>query len=100
MPTRIITTICSLTADLLSTESESSDRVFDETTILMGAEGLLDSIDLVNLVISLEQYIEDSHNITITIADEKAMSQKRSPFRTIGSLAKYVELLINETTQQ
>ena len=100
MTTQIISTICSLTSDLLSADGRSSDSIFDETTILMGAEGLLDSIDLVNLVVSVEQYIEDTHNLTITIADEKAMSQNRSPFKTIGNLARYVEILIDEKNQK
>ena len=32
----------------------------------------------------------------ITIADEKAMSQERSPFRTIGTLVDYIDMLIND----
>jgi len=100
MSNLIITTISNFTAELLSDAGKSTEENINQATVLMGEEGLLDSIDLVNLVVTVEQYIEDTYNITITIADEKAMSQKRSPFKTIGSLAEYVELLINETTQQ
>ena len=37
--------------------------------------------------------------VTITLADEKAMSQKQSPFRNVKSLANYIgELLAVEST--
>jgi acyl carrier protein len=44
----------------------------------------------------IEQNIEDEFDVSITIADEKAMSQKRSPFRTIGTLADYIDMLLRE----
>ena len=65
-------------------------------TVLFGKNGKLDSLDLVNLLVAIEQSIEDEYDITITIADEKAMSQERSPFRTIGTLADYIDTLISD----
>jgi acyl carrier protein len=65
-------------------------------TPLYGGEGQLDSLGLVTFLINLEQKIEDELNIEITIASEKAMSQKNSPFRTIGSLIDYLNQLINK----
>ena len=35
-------------------------------------------------------------NFSISIADEKAMSQKYSPFRSVDTLANYVMGLVNE----
>lgn len=34
--------------------------------------------------------------LSITIADERALSRKRSPFRTLESLAAYVDELLQE----
>ena len=34
--------------------------------------------------------------LTLTLADERALSMKESPFRTIESLVNYIEVLINE----
>ena len=65
-------------------------------TTLFGREGNLDSLELVNLVVTIEQNIEDIFDLSITIADERAMSQQYSPFRTIGSLADYIEMLLKE----
>jgi acyl carrier protein len=68
----------------------------DETTSLFGADGLLDSIGLVSVVLDIEQQVNDRLGISISIADDRAMSQKRSPFRTVGRLADYVLTLIEE----
>lgn len=68
----------------------------NETTVLLGAEGILDSMGLVSLIVAVEQDVEDKFGKEITIADAKAMSQKNSPFKTVGSLANYIENLLNE----
>ena len=65
-------------------------------TVLFGKDGKLDSLGLVTLLIIIEQNIEDEFDVSITIADEKAMSQKRSPFKTIGTLADYIDMLLRE----
>ena len=65
-------------------------------TPLFGNGGKLDSLGLVNLIVALEQNIEDELELSITLADEKAMSQKHSPFRSVGSLADYIEMLLEE----
>jgi hypothetical protein len=63
---------------------------------LFGGNSLLDSAALVSLLVEVEQQVNDACGTQIVIADDRAMSQKRSPFRTIGSLAEYVTLLIGE----
>ena len=65
-------------------------------TVLFGKDGKLDSLGLVTLLVIIEQNIEDEFDVSITIADERAMSQKHSPFRTIESLANYIEMLLKE----
>ena len=65
-------------------------------TILFGENGQLDSLALVNLIVIIEQNIEDKLNVSITIADEQAMSQKHSPFRTIETLMNYIQILLKD----
>lgn len=65
-------------------------------TSLFGNTGQLDSLGLVSLIIIIEQNIEDEFDINITIADEKAMSQNNSPFRTIGTLVDFLNLRLKE----
>ena len=62
----------------------------------MGQGSKLDSLGLINLIVAVEQNVEDKFDITITLADERAMSQEISPFRTVGSLADYIEMILVE----
>ena len=71
--------------------SKDNKLGLSKKTILFGKDGKLDSLGLVNLLVIMEQNIEDEFDVIITIADERALSQKRSPFRTIGTLADYIE---------
>ena len=73
--------------DSLSAEAKAS---LSTETPLYGKQGILDSIGLVSMIAEVEQEVEDAFGHSVTLADEKAMSQVRSPFRTIGSLADYV----------
>lgn len=68
----------------------------DEDTPLYGKDGLVDSLGLVAIVLSVEQTINDDLDSEIVIADDRAMSQKSSPFGTPGRLVDYTMLLINE----
>jgi acyl carrier protein len=65
-------------------------------TVLFGKSGKLDSLGVVNLIVATEEIIEDEFAVILTIADERAMSQKKSPFRTIGTLSNYVSSLLKE----
>lgn len=65
-------------------------------TILFGAKGRLDSMGLVNFIVGVEQRIEEDFQKPVSLTDEKAMSQRNSPFRTVGTLVDYIaELLGN-----
>ena len=70
--------------------SEGSKIEKSTETTLFGESGKLDSLGLVTLIVSIEQNIEDEFGKSMTIADEKAMSQKHSPFKTIDTLADYI----------
>ena len=58
--------------------------------------GSLDSFGLVNLIVALEQRVEDEFGVSLTLADEKAMSTSRSPFRTVSTLREYVQKLLKD----
>lgn len=64
---------------------------------LFGEGGVLDSMSLVTLIVDLEERLEQNFNQPFILASEKAMSQKRSPFLTVGALSDYVESIIMET---
>ena len=70
--------------------TDLSENSLNEDTPILGKGSSLDSLGLVTLLVNIEQKIEDTMNINITIADEKAMSLKNSPFRTIGTLTDFI----------
>jgi acyl carrier protein len=61
----------------------------DADTRLFGDSGVLDSMGLVSLVIAVEQAVQDAFGAPVALADEKALSRRQSPYRTIGTLASY-----------
>ena len=67
-------------------------------TQLLGSESVLDSIQLVSLIVTTEREIEDTLGVTLTLADERALSMKASPFRSVQSLADYIALLLRDTS--
>ena len=60
---------------------------------LFGKDGRLDSLGLVNLIMCIEEKFEEHTGSSIVIADEKAMSQSNSPFRSVNTLAEYMASL-------
>ncbi len=70
--------------------------VADKSTLLFGRDGVLDSLTLVNLIVAAEQKVQETLNISITLADDRAMSQKNSPFKSVESLANYIVMLVKE----
>lgn len=61
---------------------------------LFGDGSTLDSIGLVNLIVTTERIVEELTGKMITLATETAFSRKQSPFRTVESLAQYIEELL------
>jgi hypothetical protein len=74
------------------------DRQLSKTpeTRLLGPQSVLDSLHLVGLLITIEREVQDTIDVTLTLADERALSMKESPFRTIESLASYIKVLVSE----
>ena len=69
-------------------------------TILLGKNGNLDSLGLVNLIVAVEERVEDELGTTITLADEKAMSQEVSPFKSLDTLINYITKLLQESSDE
>jgi acyl carrier protein len=61
-----------------------------DTVLFGGAEGI-DSLSLVQIVAEVERAVEDKFGKRVVLADERAMSRRQSPFRTVGTLAELVE---------
>ncbi len=68
---------------------DTLNSVNRETPIFNG-EYAIDSLSLVRLVTTLESRIANEFDKKITLADEKVMSQRNSPFKTVGTIADFI----------
>ena len=59
-------------------------------TPLLGEGSDLDSMAIVHLIVDLEGRLLDSYGKNWILADERALSRKRSPFRTVGNLTEFI----------
>lgn len=66
-----------------------------ESSILFGQSKGLDSLDLVTFIVDAEQRLMEELKLRMSLTDEKAMSQKRSPFKSVKSLVDYISSNIN-----
>lgn len=76
--------------ELNDTFEEPVDLARGEEAPLYGRDGVLDSLALVSLIVLVEEKAHDTFGKPVTLADDRAMSQFRSPFRSLGSLTEYV----------
>jgi acyl carrier protein len=60
------------------------------TAPLFGPGSPLDSLGLVSLLIDIEEALGDQGH-AITLSDARAMSQTRSPFRSVPALVAYIQ---------
>ena len=84
-----ITNLIIATAEELGESELNLTEQLNPDTKLFGADGALDSMGLVTLIVAVEQAIEDKYDDAVALADEKALSQQRSPYRTVTTLAEY-----------
>jgi acyl carrier protein len=81
-------------------EQLPDDQQLEKTpeTVLLGKSGKIESIDLVNILVATEDYLEEEFSIPISITDEKAVSEKNSPFKTIETLSDFISDLLKENS--
>ncbi len=65
-------------------------------SVLVGTDALIDSLGVVSLIVEAEGIVERENGVSIILANDKAMSQKNSPFRTIGVLAEHLREMVQE----
>lgn len=83
---------------LRTVRQEADDLDYDSLrlptaeTRLFGGDTGIDSLSLVRLVAAVERTAEQHFGKNIVLADERAMSMRSSPFRTVGTLANLLYL--------
>jgi len=61
-----------------------------EETVIVGPGAVIDSIGVVSLIVDIEQRLEMDYQVSLTLANDRAMSQRNSPFRTAGILVDHI----------
>jgi D-alanine--poly(phosphoribitol) ligase subunit 2 len=61
---------------------------------LLGGARRVDSLTFVNLIVALEEQIQTSTGKSVVLVDEDSMATQEQPFRTVGTLAQYVQRVI------
>ncbi|MDH3222617.1 MAG: hypothetical protein OEO23_02795 [Gemmatimonadota bacterium] len=82
--------------DYASMMPDGPPDTLDESTALFGPGGLFDSIGLVTFLADLEEQVNDEADAGISVADERALSAEKSPFRSIASLVDHLAARLNE----
>jgi acyl carrier protein len=82
--------------EVLTMNDEAIPAVIDEETVLVGSNAVLDSLGVVALIVEVEQRLEIDYSVSVTLANDRAMSQRNSPFRTVGVLSDYICAMIKE----
>lgn len=60
------------------------------------ADGGLDSMGLVQLIVLVEERIDDRLGLQVRLASDKALSRRSSPFATLGALARFIDECLDE----
>jgi acyl carrier protein len=77
---------------------EDADKIpVAAETQLYGSAGNLDSMGLVSFLVDVEESLMD-RDIQISLSDERAMSQPKSPFKNVATLTDYIETLLKEAS--
>nr|WP_315254250.1 hypothetical protein [uncultured Duganella sp.] len=76
----------------------SDDEKFDAgpTTPLFGPNATLDSLALVSVIVDVEGDVSTALGRSISLTDDRAMSQEISPFDDVQTLLNYIMILVNE----
>ncbi len=96
MDAKVNELIAGTVRDLLAEQGKPVPADLGPDFPLYGGAGGMDSMALVTLVAELEMRLQDQLGKSVVLADERAMSRHRSPFRTLGALGDYVQSLLDE----
>ena len=86
--------ILKMLQDSFDGPQESRDSI-DLGSVLLGESAVIDSLSLVNLIVDLEEEINDTCGIAISLTDDEAVFAEPSPYSSVRNLALYISTLVN-----
>ncbi len=82
--------------DLYNKQEEESRISKEPGTKLVGENAVLDSLGLVNFILTLESELKENFASEISLTDENIISDQDGPFQSIDNLADYIVNKLNE----
>lgn len=81
----------------INDERDSGDQIqINLDTLLFGSGAVLDSLELVSVIVDVEVATSEASGRDISLTDDRAMTQRISPFTDVNSLTDYILLLLSE----
>ena len=68
----------------------------DDNTEIFGSKSIIDSLQLISLIVKIEEDVYDQVGKEIIVVDEAAVIIGNSPFQTVKSLTEFVYKKISE----
>lgn len=91
----IISELIEKAIDEINEQLDENKVILNENTHFIGKNACMDSISFVTFISVLEDLIEEKLNVHIQIVNEKAFSEKNSPFYSVETLTNYIISLLN-----
>ena len=81
--------------DEVNLQLPASDRLEKtRNTVLFGREGGVDSLTLVNLILTVEGLVEKDFGRAVPLSIAEMLFEPDSPFSSVGALGEYIVLLL------
>ncbi len=85
--------------DELNEQLPKDERLEKSTdAALFGNKGSLDSLGLISLVTTIEQKIEESLGISVTLLEDIADLENDNPFETVYTLSNFIAAALEKNT--
>lgn len=76
---------------VINTAKPANERfVVAPDTALVGQHSVLSSLELVTFIVEVETRLLEECGVHITLTDDRAFSEARSPFRRPSAMAQYI----------
>jgi hypothetical protein len=87
----IVELLMAVLQEMLESLPDADTPTVSTETALIGDDSPFESIHFVQFLLECEERLTDLLGEDVILTDERAMSEKSSPFRSVNTLAEFVE---------
>ena len=82
--------LISLLKDFINENDIQIDSEIDSNLRLLGSNSVFDSMELVQFIVEVEQFLDEEYGLEIELTSDKAMSRRTSPFINLKALNNFI----------